>query len=53
MKYNVRLIFKEIIAVDGVEADSKEEAINKAVELQEEEGAQVDYFWHDAEAEQA
>lgn len=52
MKWNVRLIYKDIIEVE-VEATSKEEAIANAIDCQEKEGVQVDYYWSDAEVEQA
>lgn len=47
-KWTVRLIYKDIIEVE-VEADDKEAAIAAAVERQEEDGGQTDYFLDDAE----
>lgn len=49
MKWTIRLIYKEVVAVE-VEADDKESAIKLAIENQETDGGQVDYFLHDAEA---
>lgn len=50
-KWKVKLIYKDVVEVE-VEADDKEAAIQKAVEVEDEEGTHTDYFWHDAEAEE-
>lgn len=44
----VILIYKEKIEVDAPEHLNKEEAIEWAVEHVDEEGVQLDYYWHDA-----
>lgn len=49
-KWKVKLIFKEVVIVEDIEADDKEAAIKIAVDTQEEKGYREDYFWHDAEA---
>jgi hypothetical protein len=49
VKYTVRLIYKDIIEVTDVEAESEAEAKLRAVDLLEETGGQVDYYLYDAE----
>ena len=49
MKYTVRLIYKEVIEVPDIEAPDEKTAKELAVDLQEENGGQVDYFLYDAE----
>lgn len=50
-KWKVKLIYKDIVEVD-VEADDKESAIATAIERQEQDGGQTDYFLDDADAKE-
>lgn len=46
-KWKVRLVYKDIVEVD-VEADSKEEARDKAIESADQEGHHHDYYLEDS-----
>ena len=49
--WNVKLIYKETILVEAVEANDKESAIKAALDKQDAgDCQQVDYAWYDANA---